>query len=103
MRDRATAQRAAQTLLERGVGAVAIQAGIEGNLLMWKDGEHFLPRVSVESVDVTGAGDAFAGTLAACLAREKPLVEAATWANAAAAPRDDEARRSGRRCRKSLS
>ena len=40
------------------------------------------------------AGDAFAGTLAACLAREKPLVEAATWANAAAAITDDEARRS---------
>ena len=85
VRDRATARRAAQTLLDRGVGAVAIQAGTEGTVLMWKEGEHFLPRVSVESVDVTGAGDAFAGTLAACLAREKPLVEAATWANAAAA------------------
>jgi ribokinase len=85
VRDRVTARRAAQTLLDRGVGAVAIQVGTEGNLLMWKDGEHFLPRVPVESVDVTGAGDAFAGTLAACLAREKTLVEAATWANAAAA------------------
>lgn len=85
VRDRATARRAAHMLLDRGVGVVAIQAGTEGNLLMWKDGEHFLPRVAVESVDVTGAGDAFAGTLAACLAREKPLIEAATWANAAAA------------------
>ena len=85
VRDRATARRAAQTLLDRGVGAVVIQAGAEGNLLLWKDGEHLLPRVLVESVDVTGAGDAFAGTLASCLAREKSLIEAVTLANAAAA------------------
>jgi ribokinase len=85
VRDRATARRAAQMLLERGAGAVAIQAGLEGHLLVSKDGEHFLPRVAVDAVDATGAGDAFAGTFAACLARDKTLADAFTWANAAAA------------------
>jgi ribokinase len=84
VRDRVTARRAAQMLLERGVGAVVIQAGLEGSLLLWKDGEHFLPRVTVDTVDVTGAGDAFAGAFAAGLAKDKTLVEAFTWANAAA-------------------
>ncbi len=85
VRDRSTAKRAAQMLMERGAGAVVIQAGLEGTLVVWKDGEQFLARVPAETVDVTGAGDAFGGVLAACLAKEKTLVEAATWANAAAA------------------
>lgn len=104
VRDRGSARRAAQVLLERGVGAVAIQAGTEGHLIVWKDGEHFLPRIVVESVDVTGARDAFAGALAASLARDRSLVEAATFAHAASAlstkkfgaqagfPRDPEVR-----------
>jgi sugar/nucleoside kinase (ribokinase family) len=37
------------------------------------------------SVDATGAGDAFAGTLAAGLAKGRTLIEAGTFANAAAA------------------
>ena len=39
----------------------------------------------MNAVDATGAGDAFAGTLATYLARGRTLVEAATFANAAAA------------------
>jgi ribokinase len=85
VRDRGSARRAAQILIDRGVGAVTIQAGSEGHLVVWKDGEHFLPRIAVESEDVTGAADAFAGALAASLARDRSLVEAATFAHAAAA------------------
>ena len=83
--DRDSARKAARALLDRGVGAVAVAAGDEGNLLVWKGGEHWLPRLKVKAVDATGAGDAFAGTLALYLARGRPLVEAATFANAAAA------------------
>jgi ribokinase len=83
--DRATASRAATALLGRGVGAVAIQAGGEGNLLVSREGEHFFARLPVKSVDATGAGDAFAATLATYLARGRTLAEAGRLANAAAA------------------
>ena len=46
---------------------------------------NWLPRVPVRSVDSTGAGDAFAAALAVMLAEDESLVEAATFANAAAA------------------
>src|SRR5690606_9616755 len=62
--DAATARRAARALLERGVGAAAVQAGDSGNLLYWRDGELFLPHFDVDTVDATGAGDAFAAALA---------------------------------------
>ena len=83
--DRATARRTADLLLGRGVGAVAVQAGDEGNLLVWAGGECFMPKVPVKSVDATGAGDAFAAGLAVMLAEGRPLNEAGPFANAAAA------------------
>jgi ribokinase len=85
VRDRSSARRAAQMLMERGTGAVVIQAGNEGHLVLWKDGEHFLPKIAVDAVDVTGAADAFAGALATSLAKEKSLPDAAAFAQAAAA------------------
>ena len=85
VRDRASATRAARDLIARGVGTVAIQAADEGNLLVWNTGEYFLKRLPVESVDATGAGDAFAGALAIQIARGRSLEDAARHANAAAA------------------
>ena len=41
--------------------------------------------IRVEAVDTTAAGDAFNGAFAVALEREASLVEAATFANAAAA------------------
>lgn len=83
--DRATARRAAEQLLARGVRVVAVQAGDEGNLLVWRDGEQWLPRLPVRSVDATGAGDAFAAALAVAVARGASIEEAGRLANAAAA------------------
>jgi ribokinase len=83
VKKRSTARKAAHRLLDLGVGAVVIQAG-SGNLVVWRDGEHWLPRHRVKAVDATGAGDALAGTLATYLARGRSLVEAATLANDAA-------------------
>lgn len=83
--DRASARRAAEALLGRGVSTVAIQAGEEGNLILSREGEWFMPRLRVKSVDATGAGDAFAAAFAVALAEGKSVAEAGRFANAAAA------------------
>lgn len=85
VQDRASARKAAEKLLQRGVGAVAVQAGEEGTLLLWRDGERFMPKVPVKSIDATGAGDAFVAALAVALAEGQSLEEAGPFANAAAA------------------
>ena len=83
--DRRSARRAADQLLGRGVGVVAIQAGGEGNLVVGRGEEHWLPELPVAKVDTNGAGDAFAAALAVALAEGRSLAEAAPFAHAAAA------------------
>jgi ribokinase len=61
-----------------------VQAGEEGNLLVWRGGERWLPRAPVASVDTTGASDAFAAALAAAWAEGRMLEEAGPFARAAA-------------------
>jgi ribokinase len=85
VRDRASARKAAGALIARGVAVAVVQAGPEGNLMMWRDGECWLPLIPVESVDATGAGDAFAAALAVALAEGRALPEAGRIASAAAA------------------
>lgn len=85
VRDRNSARRAAKRLLKRGVGAVTVQAGERGNLLTTSEEEYWLPKVPVQSVDATGAGDAFAAALAVALLEERSWSEAGAWASAAAA------------------
>jgi ribokinase len=83
---RESARAAAHHLLLHGVGmAVAVQAGSEGNLLVTKTEEIWLPHIPVRSVDATGAGDAFAAALAVAIAEQLPWAEAGWLANAAAA------------------
>jgi ribokinase len=83
--DRRSAARAARILLNRGVRAAVVQAGAEGDLLVTRDEEQFLPRIPVDRIDPTGAGDAFVAALAVALAEDRPLTAAAILANAAAA------------------
>jgi ribokinase len=83
--DRQAARAAIEQIRERGVGAAVVEAGGEGNLLVGSTGEVWLPLLDVNSVDSTGAGDAFAGALAATLAEGREVHEAARLANAAAA------------------
>jgi ribokinase len=85
VRDRATARRAAERLLARGAGAACVQAGEEGDLLVWPGGEAWLPRLPVETVDATGAGDSFAAALAVQLAEGASWEAAGRFASAAAA------------------
>lgn len=84
-KDRDSAREAAQRLIERGVGAVAIQAGDEGNLILTPEQEYWFPRIPVQGIDATGAGDAFAAALAVGLLEDLPWREIGALASAAAA------------------
>jgi ribokinase len=64
---------------------VAIQAGDNGNLLVWQEDEAWLPKLPVESVDATGAGDALMAALGVALAEGRSWEEAGRFATAAAA------------------
>ena len=70
-----------------GHGDVVVTLGREGALVVRRDDERaaHIPAPTVTSVDTTGAGDCFCGTLAASLAAGLDLVEAARWSVAAAA------------------
>ena len=85
VRDQASARQAAKALLRRGVRAAAVQAGPEGNLVVWEGGESWNPVLPVDTIDTTGAGDAFAAAMSVCLVEGKSLEEAGPIANAAAA------------------
>jgi ribokinase len=76
---------AATALLERGAKAVVITLGADGCVVADRHGAEHVPGVAVDTVDSTGAGDAFVGALAAFVARGDDLREAARWANRIAA------------------
>lgn len=80
-----SARAAAKEYLRRGVQAAVVQAGSQGNLYVWDDGECMLPLLMVRSIDATGAGDALSAALAVSLADGLTLAEAGPFANAAAA------------------
>lgn len=84
--DRAGARVAAEQLLWRGRGGAAIvEVGGEGNLLVSDESEHWIPNFPVQAVDTTGAGDAFAATVAVAISRGFSLSRAAELGAAAAA------------------
>jgi len=68
-----------------GAAKVVLKLGEQGALV--SDGTHreLLPAYRVEAVDATGAGDCFAGNLLARLCAGDSIVDAARYANAAAA------------------
>jgi ribokinase len=80
-----SARKAAHILLSHGIHMVAIPAGEDGNLLIWKDGESLHPLFDIQAVDTTGAGDAYAGALGVALAEGLNMQEAGEMASAAAA------------------
>lgn len=77
---------AARVLVKRGARTVIVTRGSEGALLV--DGENE-PRLfssyPVDTVDSTGAGDAFNGALASALASGEAMEKAIAFANAAGA------------------
>jgi ribokinase len=83
--DDGQAESAARALLARGARAVILTLGTRGSLAVAPDGSERILPVTVAAVDTTGAGDAYVGTLAVCLAAGLSLVDAARRANLVAA------------------
>src|SRR5690606_12240728 len=83
--DPRSAAHCGRVLLARGAGAAIIPAGAAGNLVINSEEQHLLPHHEVQSVDATGAGDAFVAGLAFALAEGRSLVDAAAYGGAAAA------------------
>ena len=76
---------AARSIAERIAGAVLVTLGADGMLLFENDSFTHLPSDAVDVSDVTGAGDTVTAALAAALSEGATLVQAARWANRAAA------------------
>jgi sugar/nucleoside kinase (ribokinase family) len=99
----ADARRAARQVRERGASHVHIRLPRGGCLTMWHDGEALvLPPSDVHVVDTTGAGDAFAGTLASrshiqvAASRRQPRSQCASRRLLLHEPRRRDARGRGR-------
>jgi len=76
---------AAQVLLQRhGFGAVLVTRAEDGMSLVTNDAVRHYPGEAREVFDVSGAGDTVVATLAAAMAVQVPLFEAARLANIAA-------------------
>ncbi len=75
------AETAGGLLVRRGIKTVIITLGEKGSMLVTKDGVEYFHVDSVESVDSTGAGDAFIGSLAMSLAKDRSLSESIIYAN----------------------
>jgi ribokinase len=79
------AERAARKLQARGPRNVILTLGERGALVADHDRTWHAPAVKVDTVDSTGAGDAFIGALAVFLGEGVALEQAVPRANAAAA------------------
>jgi ribokinase len=83
--DLTSAERAADTLLERGVGNVALTLGAHGVLIKSRRMTKHVPAIDAGPVlETTGAGDAFNGGFAVALSEGMELVDAARFACAVA-------------------
>lgn len=81
----ASAETAAQVLLEKGVKTVIVTLGKKGALLVTPEQTQHVPAFEVSVVDTTAAGDAFIGGLAAALLKGRSLEEAVRYGNASGA------------------
>lgn len=79
--DEASAARAAKVFLDKGVKNVVITMGAMGAFATDGMKQELLPRIQVEAIDTTGAGDAFNGGLVAALSQGKDLFAAIRYGN----------------------
>lgn len=75
----------ARHFLDLGSQAVIVTLGLAGALILTRDLRQVIPAYPAQTVDATGAGDAFTGALLAELCAGRDLSEAADFASAAAA------------------
>ncbi|MCI0800269.1 MAG: ribokinase [Chloroflexi bacterium] len=83
--DQASAARAAEELLGRGVGAAVIKLGAQGAFYATREDSEFVLPFPVRAVDSVAAGDAFNGALAVSLAEGMTLAQSLRVASAAGA------------------
>jgi ribokinase len=79
------AKKCAEKLLSGGIRRIIITLGANGSLLASRDGMQHIPAFTVNSIDSTGAGDAFIGSFAVFLGEGLPEREAVRRANLYAA------------------
>lgn len=79
--DEASAARAAQVFLDKGVKLVVITMGSMGAFASDGQRQELLPSLRVEAVDTTGAGDAFNGGLVTALSQGHDLFTAIRYGN----------------------
>jgi ribokinase len=79
------AVRAGRVLRSRGVRTAIVKLGARGCVCVTAEAERHFPAVAVRALDVTGAGDAFAGGLMTSLAEGRGLDEAIAFATCVAA------------------
>lgn len=75
------AKQCAEKLVAGGIRRVIITLGANGSLLAGRDGSEHVPPFAVNSIDSTGAGDAFIGSFAVFLGEGVPEKEAVRRAN----------------------
>ena len=85
VRDETSAREAARALQRLGPSCVLITLGSAGVLVADGDEVTLVPGLEVAAVDATAAGDAFNGALACALAGGATMLDAARFANRAAA------------------
>jgi len=81
----ADAGKAADALMARGVETVLLTMGPRGAYVASAQLKELICGFEVKAVDTTAAGDVFNGALAVAIAENKPIGEAVSFANAAAA------------------
>ncbi len=79
------AKNAANLLRQKGVKRVVLTMGGEGALVVDDEGATHIPRMKVDAVDTTGAGDAFTAALAVSLANGLDIRQSARQASIVAA------------------
>jgi len=79
------AGKAADVLMGRGVETVLLTMGPRGAYIATAEFKELISGFKVKAVDTTAAGDVFNGALAVAIAENKPIREAISFANAAAA------------------
>ena len=75
------AKKCAEKLLSSGIKRIIVTLGANGSLLASHEGMEHIPAFSVNSIDSTGAGDAFIGSFAVFLGEGLPEREAVRRAN----------------------
>lgn len=85
VKNKEDAKKCAEHLVAGGIRRVIITLGANGSLLAGRNGSEHMAAFAVNSIDSTGAGDAFIGSFAVFLAEGVPEREAVRRANLYAA------------------